>query len=205
MASPAVMSLRVPGAPVGLVDEVWADTYVAIPQFRDGLVVDIGAHVGCFTLLAVDHGCRVRAVEADPLLVEQLIENTRGLPVEVISGIAGNGEMMTSRSAGLGVQTFAGADEPSLTLADILRGDPVDVLKVDCEGCEYPLLIGADLTQVSYLAVEVHEWTQTAEAPKEGLGVRPDPMPTHPGELFKWLGRTHDLTHRGYMVLGTRL
>lgn len=198
----SVMSLRVPGAPVALVDEVWGDTYVAIPQFKGGLVVDIGAHVGCFTLLAVDHGCRVRAVEADPLLVKQLAENVEGLPVEIIRGIAGDGGMVAVRSAGLGVQTFTGGDEPSLTLAEILRDDPVDVLKVDCEGCEYPLLIGADLTQVAYLAVEVHEWRLHPN--EEGLGVRADPMPATPTELFLWLGRTHDVSRRGDLMVGMR-
>jgi hypothetical protein len=54
-----------------------------------GLVVDIGAQVGWYTMLAAVNGRRVVAVEADPENVRLLRVNTEGLDVEVVHGWVG--------------------------------------------------------------------------------------------------------------------
>ena len=64
-------------------------TALEILHAGDGLVVDIGAQVGWYTMLAAVNGNPVVAVEADPENVRLLRMNTGGLDVEVVHGWVG--------------------------------------------------------------------------------------------------------------------
>jgi len=77
-----------------------------------GLVVDIGAQVGWYTMLAAYNGCPVVAVEADPENVRLLQANSAGLDVSVVHGWVGE-------------QTAPWVDGPRIRL-----------LKADIEGLE---------------------------------------------------------------------
>jgi hypothetical protein len=55
----------------------------------DGVVVDVGAHVGWYTMLAASVGREVVAVESNPENVRLLESNTAGLPVDVVQGWVG--------------------------------------------------------------------------------------------------------------------
>ena len=192
------------GAPPELVEEVWGDCYRAVPHFNGGLVIDIGAGVGTFSAFARRHGCPVLAVEPDPKSAKLWHQNVDAGGM-LIERPVGNGGFVEHREAGHGWQTFPGLDEPTLVWSSIAQ--PCDVLKVDCEGAEYPFLIGVDLTMVAYIAVEFHVWTD--EPNDRGLGVRPEPMPAQPEDLLARLDYTHDIEvvgdlETGGLMLGVR-
>jgi FkbM family methyltransferase len=138
-------------------------------------IVDIGAHVGTFTIWAALRSPQARclAVEPNPntfaLLVENLRDNGLQDRVTAINAAAGprsgTGSLELMQHS-LGTRLArAGTGEVSVyvqTLASLLvdaRMDRVDLLKVDCEGMEYQLF-GADsaawLSVVGVLACEYH-------------------------------------------------
>lgn len=106
---------------------------------KPGLVVDLGAHIGWFTMQALSLGCEVHAVEADPenvWLLDQnvrLIERESRRPISVICGWV--------------------HEQPPLT------DDHIRLLKIDIEGRESD---GIDYTrtlwenrQIDYALIEI--------------------------------------------------
>ena len=202
----------VEGADPQLVSEVWErDEYRVRPRIAAGSrVIDIGAHVGTFTLLAISLGATVVAVEPYLPNVVQLVRNIDGDPqVTVRWAAAGNTDGMCGMiRRGLGVQTdWAAPDSPTglrvrmLSLGTLIGEHPVDVLKVDAEGAEYDILIGADLTLVDYLTMELHLWA-TPDHPIPGLGQRDYPMPIRPRALVDWIEQTHNVELNGNLEAG---
>ena len=145
----------------------------------DGLVVDLGANVGIFTLYAasrlVPHG-RVVAVEPNPQLVEVLKVNAGArcnvevMPV-AIDVCAGTRTLYITEST-LGCSLYHMSREASVPIevdciacADLLRavcGDEkrVSLLKCNAEGIEYPLLLETEpeiWARVDRLAIKYHE------------------------------------------------
>jgi FkbM family methyltransferase len=133
-------------------------------------VLDIGAHVGAFTL-RVKHlwpEARVIAAEADPDSAALLAQNTAGLDgVARFAGAVvgrrgvrqvrlrqagranGDGNAAASRLEDLGAPPGSGVGAapttvvPALDVVELLRrhGDPeIDLLKLDCEGAEGAIL-----------------------------------------------------------------
>ena len=107
------------------------------------VVVDIGASVGDFALLASrDPDSRVYAFEPSPVAYSYMREN-----------VASNRRT--------GVHIFnASANAHTLDLILKKYGEPrIDFLKVDCEGCEYNVLLKcppANLGKVERIAMEIH-------------------------------------------------
>lgn len=150
------------------------------------VVVDIGAHIGCFTCEALDRGFdRVFAFEADPRNFSQLCRNvTRHRDyarVEVQWGAVWRSDRplqdlrmahqfdLSDPDAVTSVGSVAfnygsGDFVPAHSLRSILQRldqlgiKKIDFLKSDCEGSEYPILYSAPdlLDRVDKLAVEVH-------------------------------------------------
>jgi hypothetical protein len=107
------------------------------------VVVDIGASIGDFALLASrKEGTRVYAYEKDSGYYTYLQENMR-----------------VNRRRSVRLSPTA-ADWQ--TLVSIIEGgeEKIDFLKVDCEGCEYDLLLHCPVTvlrKVRLIAMEIHE------------------------------------------------
>lgn len=112
-------------------------------QRSPSVVVDIGASIGDFALLASrDSRTRVYAFEQDFGYFRYLQENM---------------ELNRRHS----VRVFHTAADRR-TLASIIDGgeEKIDFLKVDCEGCEYDLILHcpiAVLNRVRLIALEIHE------------------------------------------------
>lgn len=105
------------------------------------VVVDIGAAIGEFAIPASARAKRVLALECDENRLQLLERN-------VLNNSAKNVAII--RTAAKSLDTV---------LASIAR---CDLLKVDCEGCEYGLFRNASsktLAKVSHIAMEIHVFT----------------------------------------------
>lgn len=129
-------------------------------------VVDLGANVGLFSLLAALRGCDVLAVEAQRGFVREIrrIAATYGVEsrIAVEHALVGGGSGLLSdpavRSSGSHAE---GAVPPLRSMDDLLDAHGVartDFLKVDVEGSEFDLFRFSDswLGRVRRIAMEVH-------------------------------------------------
>lgn len=143
----------------------------------DATVVDVGAHIGFFTIQAasrVPNG-RVIAFEPEPENFRYLEHNVRQNDLKRVelcrSAVAAKEGMRRlflkpGRATG-GHSMFApGGDSivvPCTTLLGIIRKHgPIDYLKLDCEGAENEILLDADDGVFSYIrriAMEQHDFT----------------------------------------------
>lgn len=168
------------------------------------VVADIGAGLGDFSVLAAK-ACPQGMVHAyEPLagsfalLQENLalngVDNVQTYPEAVAAGAS---HLSAADVAGPAVSTrFAAGPGPAAVAAvdlaavlDRLPGGRCDFMKIDCEGCEYELLLHSPadvLERVSRLSLETHEgYTShtTAELVDrlrgQGFTVRQRPNPVH--------------------------
>lgn len=140
--------------------------------------VDIGAHIGFFTILSahlVGEAGQVHAFEPDPILFERLRANTSGLPQVKLHELAisgRSGKVIFRRGipgeSGWGtLMDLPGRqcqDVQSMTLDEWVRRNAdvsrIDVMKVDAEGSELAILAGGERTLSSWrprLLLEVNE------------------------------------------------
>lgn len=129
---------------------------------RGGVFVDVGAHIGCFTIQAariVGHGGRVIAVEAAPTnaaLLRANIERNALLNVSLAETAVGRGEgtavLSLPAGANQGMYTLGATGDSTraqavrvrsldAVLADLGVGR-VDLVKMDVEGAESEVLRG---------------------------------------------------------------
>lgn len=144
---------------------------------RDAVVIDAGAHMGCFTLLAASMAPdgRVFSFEPEPANFELLSENVRlngfghvKIFSRAVGGSAGPRALHYSRNPDTtGGHSLLGNGEPSITVdcttLDRIVADHalerIDFLKLDCEGAELELLRAASPGSLAKLrrgALEVH-------------------------------------------------
>jgi len=151
--------------------------YGEIP--KRGVVIDIGANIGVFSIYAISRGAsRVFAFEpnreAYGVLVKNIEENNlrgRILPFNFAVGGGGYNTINIPRVSSAHNQTVKLVSESQkdqyetvscTTLEKILsanRIEQVDLLKMDCEGAEYEILDGASdrtLSVVQRLRMEYH-------------------------------------------------
>ncbi len=117
-------------------------------------VLDLGAHLGTFSLPAAVHGCRVVAVEASPRNAEFLRASARanGCDDLVVAAVAVSDRPGTVRfrpEGAWGQISPAWAPgvveveaKPVPTLLEELGVDRVDLIKLDIEGSELPAIEG---------------------------------------------------------------
>jgi FkbM family methyltransferase len=152
--------------------------------FDDGaVVVDVGAHIGAFSIAAAERGARVLAFEPDPENFAMLMDNTadfrRNGRIQVEAKAVWRSDWDPGRlrfnpwrrwEGDWGLQTGAGT-----CCVDVHRPDLVEVatvpldsvlsrigaaamLKLDCEFAEYPILLTSrELHRVQTIAAEWHE------------------------------------------------
>lgn len=163
-------------------------------DFRDKVVVDIGAHIGAFTHIALEGGARqVHAFEPSRRNFEWLRRNCGTHPNALLYPLAvgprGQSKvfLQTKRrdKPSLHHTGEGGAAFEATDLDSILRmvGD-VDLLKIDCEGSEYGILGSARrLRQVQRIVGELHQFSEChdPEALKERLREQGYAVRSRPG------------------------
>ncbi len=141
----------------------------------DATVIDIGGHIGSFAALAgiLAKNGRVYTFEPDTDNFRQLQEN---ISINKLGNVRAHNMAVTNTS---GKRTFfkdhlncaeggffkkggSSVEVPTLTLEDIFRTNNItscDLLKIDCEGSEYEILLGAPdsiLNKIKKISMELH-------------------------------------------------
>lgn len=145
----------------------------------DDVVIDIGAHIGAFSCRVLDMGAgRVVAVECEPdnflILRHNLHEAccatdravlvygaAVGVPLgqrmrHVYAAATGTNTGGTSCIGENGRPVAALHFDALVTLARSWNGRPVRLLKLDCEGGEWPILDYADFSSIRAVVGEYH-------------------------------------------------
>ena len=195
-----------------ILHEIWAaDAYrVRTLPFTPKTVIDIGAHIGGFALLAATawSGCRVIACECDPDNLQLLNTNIAGHPqIEVVeAAIVGKdiseiefhavsdkaGDNSGGGSCFLREPGSQTVRVPALSIVKLWQSKQLemcDLLKLDCEGAELPILTALGqaglLDRVRHIVGEWHAW--------EGEG---NAEPNITARLSALLKSTHELVLR---------
>lgn len=176
-------------------NDIFARDEYELDAFRPGelgTVIDIGAHVGLFAVRAAPLARRVVSYEPFPESYELLAENVRRFPHVTPQRLAvaerrGTANLFTAGTVSRHSLFSSWTERPeappvpvdTLSLADIFeehRIDACDLLKIDCEGGEYAILLGAPvelLRRVRRVAVEYHPLPGAAEGwSASGLAAR---------------------------------
>jgi FkbM family methyltransferase len=119
-------------------------------------VLDVGANVGIYTLLAAKRGANVFAIEADPVNAARLRQHLKlnGLEQRVTifeMAASANAQALTlyRNPKNCGATSVYGDGESFVTQAapiDALSLPPIDVCKMDIEGAEVAALLGMSQT-----------------------------------------------------------
>jgi FkbM family methyltransferase len=145
-------------------------------DFKDKVVVDVGAHIGAFSTLAARSGAKlVHAYEPNEENYKLLVHNTTVYGVEAYEGAVwrSDGEALCvywngseeSENTGGGFVEEADLESrrpgriPAYRFDGVIEraGGHIDVLKLDCEGSEYPILYTSKmLDKVSLIVGEFH-------------------------------------------------
>jgi FkbM family methyltransferase len=133
------------------------------------IVLDAGANIGIFTLLASRKAKRVIAVEPDPENFSYLVKNVKINCVKnvVLVNKALSNYMGRGYISGRGpLKALSQAGHPvEVTTIDALLNElcfrKIDVTKMDVEGAESKALVGNFLTGVRELMVETHSGRAT--------------------------------------------
>jgi FkbM family methyltransferase len=143
---------------------------------QGGVVVDIGAHVGMFTLLASQKASKVFSIEPlelnhNQLLINKYLNNKHNIITSktCISGTDGQIELythdkeyfmlsMTEQESGCNKVKV-----PCVTLKTFMEQNnirSIDFLKMDCEGSEYAIIEACDketLKKINKVSAECHD------------------------------------------------
>ena len=161
----------------------------AVPPHSD--ILDIGANVGSFSLYAVARfpGNRVLAFEPDPVNYAQLAKNASFNPdrnLVIVNEAVGDksGEARFSNDQQVGFTTggrIVEADAPHAFTVKMVGIDDLfgrygirrcGLLKLDCEGAEFPILHAASLSvldRIDQMVIEVHAPKLGGEMSMAGL------------------------------------
>lgn len=203
---------------VGTILEIWAENVYQIGQFyrprRDDVVVDVGAHVGLFSLHLLGQGgpCRVLALEPSENY-DYLVENVRNARADFVDvfrlAMGGAPEKALMRTTSRATDTyseFLPRDAKVENAVDVIplshlfnlgRTKRIALLKMDIEGAEYDVFSTADkssLSRIERIALEYHDNLHPGTldllkqrlAPTHDVTVLPDPGEEH-GRLLATL------------------
>lgn len=138
-------------------------------QVKEKEVVDIGANIGDSAIYFANRGAKyVIAIEPDMVsyghAVENIAANGYSTKIKLILAACGPKD------------TFASDNQPEfLTLATLIEKycTSPEILKIDCEGCEYDFILNAscnDLRKFTHIQIEYHLGYQNLKKKLEDCG-----------------------------------
>lgn len=145
---------------------------------EDDIVVDVGAHVGYFTILAAKKAKNghIFAIEPDTESIETLKKNTKMnhlKNVTIINSAVSNKKGLLTfykdKDNYIASSIFESLDTKqeqiqSMRIDDIIKEnniEKIDFLKMDCEGAEYEIILNLNdtaLTKIRKISLEVHDY-----------------------------------------------
>lgn len=149
----------------------WNVYQVFEKDLKDKNVLDIGGHIGMFTIQAHDLGAKqIIGIEANPVNFIKYVKNTRDIKnLKAINAACTHktGELLNISIDGVYSQINKGDTTVStVALSDALSWFPDNedvVIKMDVEGAEHLILPNTDPTiirnRVSMLTIEIHDET----------------------------------------------
>jgi FkbM family methyltransferase len=192
---------------------------IILPYLYQRVVVEIGAHKGYFTLMAGKLASRVLAFEPDAenhaYLSANVALNMLGDRITVLNQAVSAEEgpktfSVSTRTAArhtFYASAFSGAGVPKTvectTLERLMRDHRIDrigLLKMDCEGSEYDILLNTDpsvFERIDAIALEMHESVSIAHKKEELIAHLEkagyvadvyDHRSMEPGPIHLWMG-----------------
>lgn len=174
------------GTRVDFINVFLDDTYrlerIASMDSNVDVIVDIGSNCGWFALAARTYFPRamLQLYEPNEALHDILRNNTADICAEIHGCAVGGRRELVSMQVGsesnLG-RTVSGGRIVQVSLQDVLEkvGGRIDLLKLDCEGAEWPILESkVDWPAIRWLTLEYHLWAKpnsSHQTPIEALGV----------------------------------
>lgn len=155
-----------------VIREIWEENVYEVNEGRfnlGGVVIDIGANIGSFSIFAAHHGATVYAVEPEPHNAEALRKNIslNGMEELIFVSEVGisdfNGEAVINDGGGgatIKDDNAFGSTIKVVTLDDYFKDNniqSVDVLKIDVEGSEKEIILGAsreNMNKCKYITME---------------------------------------------------
>ena len=141
----------------------------------NGIAVDIGANVGAFPVVNHNKFKKIYCFEPSEYSFNECIKNTKKYDnVDVfkyaISSLSGEFvKLMAYKSSNYSGnasllnenrwdnENYEIVETKSIEdIYKIIGTNKIDYLKIDCEGSEYDLLMNKDLSNIKYMAIEVH-------------------------------------------------
>jgi FkbM family methyltransferase len=122
-----------------------------------GTVLDLGAHIGSFSALAIHCGCSVTAVEPSYSSFK-LLEQNAPKAIKIHKAV-GRGRVRIAQYERSELNKIAneGEEVDTITLDELITG-PIDLLKIDIEGAEYEALYSSSrLSFVRQITMEYHD------------------------------------------------
>jgi FkbM family methyltransferase len=148
-----------------------------LPITKDSIVVDVGAHIGSFSIMAARSAYKVLAFEPEPTNYQMLKKNMEINRLEnmstfemAVSGMSGYQDIYTFQGGSSadyslyksGIMNVKMGRIPTISVGDIIKreGLPrIDFLKLDCEGAEHDILRNMRLetaAKIMGIAMETH-------------------------------------------------
>lgn len=155
-----------------VIREIWEENVYEVNDGRfnkGGVVIDIGANIGCFSIYSAALGATVYAVEPEPNNLEELKNNIdlNDMQDQIyvlpygISDYKGTA-IITDGGGGSTIKdkNVSGSEIETMSLDmmfDLYQIENVDILKIDVEGSEVEIILGASkdsLNKCKYITME---------------------------------------------------
>jgi FkbM family methyltransferase len=155
-----------------VIKEIWEENVYEVHDGRfnlGGVVVDLGANIGSFSIYSADKGAQVYSVEPEPNNLKELknniaLNNFDDLITVVpygISDCSGNA-IISDMGGGATIKdnTIFGSEIKLISLDELFslyNIEEVDILKIDVEGSETEIISGAsreNLNKCKYITME---------------------------------------------------
>lgn len=162
---------------------IFIDDCYELQEFPRNLksIVDVGANVGLFSLIARHHfpEAKIFAYEPNLLIGSYIRQNLSKLSVEIHQEAVGarQGAIRLNLGENSLHSTVTEDPEGEISMVDFdtvvdRAGGAIDLLKLDCEGGEWDILErSASIERVNNLAMEFHLWARPQSTPEDMINL----------------------------------